>query len=224
MANFLREGAQLFFGMSCPACRAPAFGMCPGCQHKLRAQHPSRIVRDGIKAPILAANNLRPLLKTAIPRFKDDGALLLAGFLAERLAVAVMGLAPPSSVILVPVPSSPRAVRRRGFDHGRRLAQLAAKNCQCNWAPALRQRAGAEDQRELGAAGRRINLAGRFQAGALDAPVVVVDDVVTTGASLREAIRALEAAGNVVFGAAAIASADRKLAECVQLPASEQTT
>jgi predicted amidophosphoribosyltransferase len=77
---------------------------------------------------------------------------------------------------------------------------------------ALRQRRRVSDQAGLGARGRAANVAGAFAVrrpllGGLraGARVVVVDDVVTTGASAAEAVRVLRAHGAVVLGVSAIA-------------------
>ena len=77
----------------------------------------------------------------------------------------------------------------------------------------LVQRRGVQDQAGLGAAARSANLDGalRTRRGRRTLPsgsiVVLVDDVVTTGSTLTEASRALEAAGVVLLGAATVAAA-----------------
>lgn len=63
----------------------------------------------------------------------------------------------------------------------------------------------------LGAAARGSNVAGTMVSRPSQSPVVLVDDVVTTGATLREAIRALRAAGVDVAGVATVADADRSI-------------
>jgi len=75
------------------------------------------------------------------------------------------------------------------------------------------QRRGVQDQAGLGAAARSANLDGalrvrrRHRALPAGAVAVLVDDVVTTGSTLTEAARALEAAGVVLLGAATVAAA-----------------
>ncbi|MEU4659656.1 ComF family protein [Streptomyces sp. NPDC023723] len=112
-------------------------------------------------------------------------------------------------VLLVPVPSARRAVRARGHDPVRRIALAAAGELRRTGTPArvaavLRQRRAVADQSGLGSRQRSDNLAGALTVvpgGARllcdGGPVVLVDDLMTTGASLAEAARAVRAAGGV---------------------------
>jgi predicted amidophosphoribosyltransferase len=119
----------------------------------------------------------------------------------------------------VPVPSARRAVAARGHDPVRRMALAAAGELRRGGRPArvlpvLRQRRTVADQAGLDARRRWANLAGALGtvagAGRLleEGPVVVVDDLVTTGASLAEAARALGRAGGRVAGAAVVAASE----------------
>jgi predicted amidophosphoribosyltransferase len=128
---------------------------------------------------------------------------------------------PVLPVLLVPVASARSTVRRRGHDPTGRIAAVAADTLRRRGFPvrrvrALRQRRRVADQAGLSAAERAANL-----HGALDVPVsasrllpgaqvVVLDDVVTTGATLVEATRALRAAGAFVAGAAVVAATRRQ--------------
>jgi predicted amidophosphoribosyltransferase len=109
------------------------------------------------------------------------------------------------AVVLVPVPSARRAVRARGHDPARRIALAAARELRRIGTPArvaavLRQRRDVADQAGLNSRQRLENLAGALAAvpggGRLlvGGPVVLVDDLMTTGASLAEAARAVRAA------------------------------
>lgn len=125
-------------------------------------------------------------------------------------------------VVLVPVPSARRAVRRRGHDPARRIALAAAAVLRGAGTPArtaavLRQRRAVADQAGLSAAARLANLGGALElrpGGAELLPrrgrLLVVDDVTTTGASVAEAARVLRKAAEtkgtpVPFAAAVVA-------------------
>ncbi|WP_455680728.1 ComF family protein [Streptomyces pseudovenezuelae] len=108
-------------------------------------------------------------------------------------------------VLLVPVPSARRAVRARGHDPARRIALAAAGELRRAGMPArvvavLRQRRWVADQSGLNSRQRLDNLAGALTVvpggGRLLAEglVVLVDDLMTTGASLTEAARAVQEA------------------------------
>ncbi|MEU3844980.1 ComF family protein [Streptomyces sp. NPDC028635] len=109
-------------------------------------------------------------------------------------------------VLLVPVPSARAAVRARGHDPARRIALAAAGELRRGGMPVrvaavLRQRRAVADQAGLDSRERLANLSGALAVvpggGRLLAqgPVVLVDDLMTTGASLGEAARAVRDTG-----------------------------
>ncbi|MGI3783054.1 MAG: ComF family protein [Janthinobacterium lividum] len=184
------------------------------------------------------AGSYDALARGMVSAHKERSALGLTRVLGERLALAVLALLAESdgagddrlgagggTLVLVPVPSARRAVRARGFDAGLALARAAAARLPgARAGPLLTSTRRVADQSGLGAAERQVNLAGAFR---LRAPgrwstrprsgaswpgvtVVVVDDVVTSGASLAEAVRALRAGGVPVLGAATVAATVRR--------------
>ncbi|HJE52223.1 MAG TPA: ComF family protein [Tessaracoccus flavescens] len=207
--SLLDAAADLLLGASCPCCRRPGgFGPCRECAAAL--DQPAHRIDRGVGVPLVAAAPYRPLLEHAIPHYKDDGALHLDRWLGKLLARSVADLDPPRSTVLVPMPSLPAATRRRGYDHARRLAHVAAKTCGLRAVALLRRTRGGADQRGLTKGQRTRNLDGALIARSIASPVIIVDDVATTGASLREAERALRQAGVSVIGAAVIAEADNQ--------------
>lgn len=131
-------------------------------------------------------------------------------------------------VWLVPVPSARAASRRRGHDPVRAVARAAARElCRhgrpAALAPLLRQSRRVADQAGLGSAERAANLSGAFEAvpgaaarlrpsgrGTRAVAVVLVDDVITTGATLAEAARALRAGGAEAWAAVTVAATRRR--------------
>ena len=129
-------------------------------------------------------------------------------------------------MLLVPVPSAAAAVRERGFDATGALARRAARAAlgaidRCGPSRLLAQQpgtgrpvrsglrpAGREPARWPAAAAR---LGRRLGCGPDGPALVVVDDLVTTGASLTEAVRCLDAAGFEVLGAATVSATVRRL-------------
>ena len=218
---------DLLLGASCHGCGAAAWKLCDGCRAALAA-HPARPTEP---APCPAgfprtwtAGSYDALARALVSAHKERSALGLTRVLGERLALAVLALLDEagsaiasdgtgSSVLLVPVPSARRAVRARGFDAGLALARAAASRLpDARAAPLLASTRRVADQSGLGAAEREANLAGALRLRGSPAParVVVVDDVVTSGASLTEAVRALRAGRVAVLGAATVAATVRR--------------
>lgn len=121
----------------------------------------------------------------------------------------------PAPCTLVPVPSRRRAVRHRGHDPVLRMCRVAAAHVRRHGTravvlPCLRVDRRVRDQSGLGAAERRANLAGalrvapRHVAALRGRRVVVVDDILTTGATAAECCRVLRAAGACVVGVAVV--------------------
>jgi len=218
---------DLLLGARCQGCGYPGWGVCSGCRSVLSGQLPRIAVPDPCPAgfPLtVAAGPYDSRLRGLIVAHKEDQALSLARFLGRRLALSAASLlaelevSPELPVVLVPVPSAPAAVRARGLDATLALARSAARRLPPSQPVCvlrlLRQRRGLRDQAGLGAEERARNLRGGLRVvGRLsqpDAVVVVVDDVVTTGASLAEAARALQARGIFVAGAATVAATVRR--------------
>jgi predicted amidophosphoribosyltransferase len=122
-----------------------------------------------------------------------------------------------AGVWLVPVPSRSSAARRRGGDHVRRIveraaSELAAGGIPAAVTPALRLDRGVRDSVGLDAAARAANLAGRIRPREADLPppgtgVILIDDVVTTGATAAASTAALAAADLAVSVVLVLASA-----------------
>jgi len=120
---------------------------------------------------------------------------------------------------LVPVPSTRAALRKRGFDPTHRLAQSAARQLRRAGAdavvvPLLTHVRAVADSAGLTADQRRINLHGALSAtrdrrGARNRFLILVDDVLTTGATVAEAARALRAVDLAPTAAATIAATQR---------------
>ncbi len=150
---------------------------------------------------------LSPLVRRMITDFKDRGELRLAVVIAALMSSYVMqlldkdGASARAHAFLHPdcvcfVPATASAYRRRGFDH----MELVAKNfCAYTRLPfadiALRPQAA--DQRKLSRTARRANLSGSISIlkDCSGLSFLILDDVITTGASIRELASALRARG-----------------------------
>lgn len=207
---------DLALPVSCVCCGRPGPLWCPACRP---ASEPAPVSLASVAArlPVTAAGEYGGALRSALLAFKERGQRGLAGPLAGYLSDAVdvsrqrLGEVP----LLVPVPSSRAAARQRGGDHLLRLAAEVGPQNGLQVLAALRLAGRGRDSAGLSAADRAANLAHRMRSVPVstDRPVLIVDDIVTTGATLAEAARALRAAGWQVGGAAVIATTRLRRAE-----------
>lgn len=163
--------------------------------------------------PVLALGEYGGDLQRVIMAWKNGGMLHLGARIAPALTPAVTQLveaAEGALPFLVPVPSQRSAQLRRGEDHTAELVR-AMERSGSGHALLLRARptTGQEGQGARQRRTRQILLRGRAarDAGRRAASVVIVDDVVTTGSTLRGMHQALTAAGMQVLGAVVVASA-----------------
>ncbi len=202
---------DLVLPQTCAGCAQPGAALCGPCRARLRALSPARCAPDpcppGLPRTSAAGRYAEPL-RGMLVAHKERGRLGLAQPLGALLAGAVDALR-VGPVVLVPVPSSRSAVRARGHDHALRLARAAASVAGLRAAPLLAQTRVVADQGGLDGAARAANLSGALVArrSLTGLEVLVVDDVLTTGATLVEAARALRAGGARVRGAAVVAVA-----------------
>ncbi|MBC3193738.1 ComF family protein [Pseudonocardia sp. C8] len=173
-------------------------GWCPACAEDTAGPFAVRVPGAG---RVVAAGRYRGPLRRAVLAYKERGRRDLAPDLAALLVPAVAAVLPagsdPGGVRLVPAPSRPCAARARGGDHVLRLCRaletrLAAAGLPARTVVALALDRRARDSVGLGAAARAANLAAALRttapagrAGPGREPVLLVDDVVTTGATLR---------------------------------------
>lgn len=227
-----RDGAlDLFLGGSCLGCRAPGRVLCDGCRatlpHLATPRWP-RPVPDGLATPYAVAP-YDGLVRELVLGHKERNLTSLRPVLGAALARGVLGVLQGAcgAVVLVPVPSRPASVRARGRDATREMTMEAARLLrtadsarEVAVAPLLRSRPGVRDQAGLDIEQRRANLTGSMACSSAGlrrlalrvgaAHVVVCDDVLTTGATLAEAQRALAAAGVTVLGHACVAATARR--------------
>lgn len=182
------DAVTFWFPVACAGCGALDVDVCEGCRAAVMPR-PRRLplLPD---VDVISAVEFDGAVARMIRTFKSDGRTSVARVLAPALAAALA--AAPAGATVTTVPTSRAADRRRGY----RPVDLLLRRAGGRPVPLLRVRRASADQRGLGRDARRANVAGVFAARIPpEGTVVVVDDVVTTGATLREAVGALRAAG-----------------------------
>ncbi|KZE89002.1 ComF family protein [Microbacterium sp. TNHR37B] len=205
----LREAVGLFFPVWCAGCDLAGVELCPACRAALLPHPPELIVRRLVQGTtVVSSLRYADTVSRVIRAWKEDGRTALTAPLAAALRLAVAGLCDRTrtaegSVDLVPLPSSRAAFRRRGFVPVDLLVRRAGVRPTRLLTPGV----AAADQRRLGREERIRNVVGTVRAReARGHRVILVDDVVTTGATLAEAARVLAAAGADVVGAVTVAA------------------
>ena len=191
-------------GAVCLCCRERSDGnlLCGSCSRQLdavRRKH-SRIGDIGL---VIDAAEVR-----AVWQYRDEAAQLIrllkfhcirsaAEVLADAIAeeAGKMDLPPETVVTSVAMPA--KRIRQRGIDHGRVLAEMVAQRLGLPYKALLSREPGGHTQRGLNRDQRIRNLSGRFTSIACSGePVLLVDDVLTTGATAAVCTRALLDAGS----------------------------
>jgi predicted amidophosphoribosyltransferase len=195
-------------------------GLCSTCSFALSG--PPAVVRSPRRMtglpPVQALAPYREPVPDIILAHKEHSRLDLARPLGRQLARAALAASPTVvAVWLVPAPSAGASTRRRGQDPVRRMARVAAAELRAvghtaNVLAALKHCRSVTDQVGLTHEQRAQNLSGALAVHAAAArriasrPVVLVDDVMTSGSTLADAARAVREAGGNPVGAAVLAA------------------
>jgi predicted amidophosphoribosyltransferase len=208
---------DLMLPLECGGCGAPATRWCDTCGMELavKPDEPHVVIpRIDPQVPVFALGRYAGARRQAILAMKEHGRGDLVAPLARALAIGVHRLLTwgmvETPLTIVPAPTRRSAARRRGGDPVARLARAAvAGHPDVTVVQALRLKALVRDSVGLGTSARERNIAGRvlLRGQRPRTEVVIVDDIVTTGATARESVRTLRAAGIQVAAVLAIAAA-----------------
>jgi len=220
--------ADLVLGATCVGCARPGRLLCQACDAALpHAAAPAwpAPAPAGLVTPY-ATGPYEGTLKELVLGLKERRLLALRRPLGRLLATSVAAVLADvvGPVALVPVPSRSSSVRQRALDSTYDVTVAAARELRATGVHVtavrlLRTRPGLRDQAGLNAAQRAANLAGsmtcptpglaRMARRLPRARIVVCDDVITTGATAREAQRALQGVGLEIVAVAAVAATRR---------------
>lgn len=194
---------SLLFPMEtrCIACGNPIERgeMCPLCAHAWEAALPAAQAPQVEGADWTACGlPYEPVVRGAIHRYKFECVRAASAALADPM----IRLLPEDVDGLVPVPLHKRRERWRGFNQARLLCERIAQSRGVQLVDALERNRSTHEQAKLDASERAENVRGSIRA-CMDVTglrLVVVDDVVTTGSTAAECVRALKTAGAAWVG------------------------
>ncbi len=219
LGSVAERALDLALPAACAGCGREGQALCRECgpafDVRLQAEPgvPIGLPAD-IPVPLVQLEWCAPF--TGVPR-RALHALKYAG---ERRIAPVVGAAVgrrwaragAGGEVLVPVPASPDRVRERGYDQAALIAAEAGRRLRLPVMPALERTRDTAAQFDLDRVARASNLGGAFRTASGIGPdaierrwIVLVDDVVTTGATLAECATALLGAGALAVSAVAAA-------------------
>lgn len=209
--NLFKSVLSLVIPVTCVHCGLSGEVICGRCRRKFT---PSPL----LKPRLLSLGRDHPSISSLLPYSesvsqiiigaKDDGNRALESIIIEALLAARSLF--PKNLLLIPIPSSSRARRRRGRDFTLDIARALAKQTGDQIVTALRYTRSVAPQKSLNAEERLANMRGALHSHELRGEdswriagrtALLVDDVLTTGATLHEGMRALRAGGRPCLGA-----------------------
>lgn len=212
---WLERALNLFLKPNCPLCdRVATHILCKYCRRQVedcKLVPPDRYWHGDL--PLFAWGKYEGAVKRSIGKLKYNGHRSIADLYGELLANSWQKF-PPSDVatqfIVVPIPLHPEKMASRGFNQ----AELIARRfCQITGAKldlSLQRTRSTEAQFGLSKSARQANVAGAFalikSSLPPDATVLLIDDIYTTGATVRAVSSVLRARKINVCGVVAIAT------------------
>ena len=200
MFKTLKPLLQLIYPPNCLICLATGSTFCPSCTNNWQQD-----VKVGqvVKIPLYFTNFYNPDSAKIILAAKENGNQIARGLLANSITKsirkAVTDLNLSGEIALVSIPSSPAAIRKRGRNHIQELAIEIIKRSSFHGIslinlPILKISKKIKDQSNLNKEQRLLNLSGAYLALSSESSfnnLIIIDDLITTGASIQEGIRAL---------------------------------
>jgi predicted amidophosphoribosyltransferase len=212
LASVVREALldawAVVMPVECAGCASPDRALCAECRIRLTPEPTWHRLPDG--TPVVSALDYEGAVRQVILALKEKGRTDVASALAAPLRSAIDAAAQltggPSPEFAL-VPTSRSSFRRRGYDPVALLVRKAGFTHQA----VLRHARRTAQQKTLDVESRSVNLAGSLRA---TRPLggrcfLLVDDVMTTGATLVEAGRAIREAGGEVMGGVTVAHTAR---------------
>ena len=191
---------ELIYPTTCAGCNLIGIQICNTCGENWLAAPKLNFIG---KHKLYFVADYNPQSARIILSAKENTNKFCIDLLASAIARSIASALPVSiwaqQIKITTVPSSPAAIRRRGRDHVSELADqvvklLAKENIFATYIPILYLAKNIRDQSTLNSSQRAQNLSGAFSIKNCEIPkgdIYLIDDLVTTGASIQEGVRAL---------------------------------
>lgn len=203
------ELQELLFPIRCLGCNELGLSLCSRCRsswHPHIYRGSSRWQIAALKSqisPIYSAITYSPVASKVLLAAKENGIALADQLLQQALSYTLqIFLCEQPGNFLVPIPSRKSVARSRGRQFVVELTEVLGKQLLLPTANLLSHQRKVRDQSSLKADARYRNIAGSLKAHQyLPGRAIIIDDLVTSGATLQEAARALTCEGIEVAGA-----------------------
>ena len=201
LSRVIKSLIDLVFPSNCAVCDKQPSPVCDDC---IPICVPQQVqFRD---LPLVYGYEYQGAIAKLLVSYKDESRTALRANLApvmQQVVLQACRLVKPEGICLIP--RNRINYKKRGFDPVHSLVFSGAKQALPPELNLLSWQRETKDQRLLNQSERNQNLHGSMKASSGNKRVLVVDDVSTTGATLAEAIRALEASGHRVVGSCVLA-------------------
>ena len=216
MMKIFQNLLNLFLKPDCRLCQRPTSReLCPYCIKQIQSCHqenPAYLWKQPL--PIFAWGNYGGVVKRAIAALKYENQPQIGYILGQWLGESWLlnSPQPQKQLLVVPIPMHPKKQKQRGFNQAALIAEgfcnVTGYKLKINGLERIKE---TEAQFNLSPTQRQQNLAGAFVLGKdlrrpPNIPVLLVDDIYTTGATVKAAVQTLEKHQIKVLGVAAVAT------------------
>lgn len=218
--NLRTRALDLLFPSKCPFCRQilqePRAPLCSGCQPKLPWLEGKRAeCKVDFADTCISPLSYRGTVPEAVRRFKFGGGRACASAFAVLVAQCVRDHSPVEADLITWAPVSKQRLRERGYDQAELLARRMGEHLELPVMPLLNKHRHTGPQSELKSdSARRANALGAYallpESRVEGKRILLVDDIVTSGATLSECCRILKQAGAAYVCCVTLANAGNR--------------
>jgi predicted amidophosphoribosyltransferase len=194
---------ELIYPNICLCCGKTGVKICHNCsKYWLANPNKSKVENNCLFFVTTYDETTSPIILAAKESGNRESVKLIARSITNSISFAILNLGIAQPINLVSIPSQLSAIRRRGRDHIKDLVQevitqLNKQNIDAVYLPILKPIKKIKDQSDLNGLQRKENMSHAFivkTSPISQSAVIVIDDLVTTGASILEGVRALSEA------------------------------